>query len=363
MPAVNVQDSAHTDPRLTACAKALRMSRPTLLVACMQLWSRVLAQGHARMRAELVAGALGRKVPQVTAVLGLYEIGDVSDGVVDLAPLGDLFGARHEAPAAGKPGKEQARRERHEREVLDAIGAKTLERQEIASMVKRRKSVTLDLIRSMLETGVIEEVGSGIRVPVPVPVPVGNQDSGSGSGSAPSPFSPPTPPSYTPTPENNTHRAGACEAGSGQQPVTSSPGSGVYGRLYERWSAVVARRAPPGAVRDLGSIAVLHTIRETVQHPLLRDQPPEELERALDLLGVQCQAKADAGEDDPWWLLRSAWQPRVLADALAMPDEKTARTRATRGRSGPRGRNAPRPGVKSAPNEAYETKGIGECEI
>jgi hypothetical protein len=149
--------------------------------------------------------------------------------------------------------------------------------------------------------------------PVPVPVPV------------PPNLSPPAP-------------AGAHAYGPEPKPDAAT-GTGLYTRLYEQHRAVVDRHAPAGAVRDLGPIAVLHTIREAVQHPLLRDQSPEELERALDLLGVQCQAKADAGEDDPWWLLRSAWQPRVLADAIAMPDVATAKTRATRGRSGPRGRD------------------------
>jgi hypothetical protein len=112
--------------------------------------------------------------------------------------------------------------------------------------------------------------------------------------------------------------------------------------LYVHWQIVVDRHAPAGAVKDPGSMAVLHVIREALHHPLLRQCSPEELERALDLLGIQCQAKADAGEDDPWSLLRNAWHPRVLADALAMPDEETARVRATkRSRAAARPQNLP----------------------
>lgn len=178
------------------------------------------------------------------------------------------------------------------------------------------------------------------------------------SREVPAQFAPPVPVPVPVPPNTTTPPAGMGAHAYGPEQPQASAGTGLFSRLYERHRAVVARHAPARAVRDLGSMAVLHTIREAVQHPLLRDQPPEELERALDLLGVQCQAKADAGEDDPWWLLRNAWSPRVLVDALAMPDERTARTRATRGRSGPRGRGAPRPGSRTAAQEDYTTEDL-----
>lgn len=145
-----------------------------------------------------------------------------------------------------------------------------------------------------------------------------------------------------PVPLNNTHPAGARVRSGKAEHHAGSTGTGLYTRLYEYHRSVVSRYAPAGALRDLGPVAVLHTIRETLLHPLLRERTPEDLERGLETLGVQAKAKADAGEDDPWWPLRSAWSPRVLADALAMPDEQTAKMRAVkRPRGDTRGGGAP----------------------
>lgn len=158
-----------------------------------------------------------------------------------------------------------------------------------------------------------------------------------------------------PVPLNNTHPAGARVRSGEAEHHSGSTGTGLYTRLYEYHRSVVSRYAPVGALRDLGPVAVLHTIRETLLSPLLRERTPEELERGLEMLGVQAKAKADAGEDDPWWPLRSAWSPRVLADALAMPDEQTAKTRAVkRLRGGPRGGGGPMPPPTSQPPNSHE---------
>lgn len=328
MPAVNVQDSAHTDPRLTACARALRMSRPALLVSCMQLWGRVLSQGRAVMRVELVAGALGKRPAAVGAALGLYELATVDGDLLDLTPMADMFGGPPGAVAertdAGADTKLQARRDRVAREVLDALGNDTLTRRELAAKVCRRRSLTLDVVRELVAAGSLAAEGQSVRVavpssvtesaPVPTEVPVRNSKNGSGSGSVPSPFSPPTPPSYTPTLENPS------------PPGARDPGQ--FTRLYAKLNTVVATVAPQGAVRLLGAVNVLHSIRECLNHPAIREQGEADIERALELLGVQAKAKADAGDPDPWWLLENAWSPGVLEKALKCRDEDTARRRA-----------------------------------
>ena len=130
-------------------------------------------------------------------------------------------------------------------------------------------------------------------------------------------------------------------------------GLGVFTRLYEKHVAVVANVAPKGTVKLLGAVNVLHKIRECLNHPSIREQEPAAIERALELIGVQAKAKADAGESDPWWLLENAWSPGVLEKALACRDEDTARVRAVRGsRSG----RKERPGTVEGKQEDYTTE-------
>jgi hypothetical protein len=294
MAAVLVQDSAYTDPRLTACARALRMSRPALLVAVMQLWSRVQAQGHARLRVELVAGAMGKRPPAVSAAFGLYELAVADGDVIDLSPLEDLFG--DVAAVAAAPSEHGTIRER-ERE------KKRRQRE------RQRDNHELSLGTDGGQTG---DNGGDSRGHVP--------------GTTPSPFSPPTTPPNTPSPKIPPPRAHLRDLGQ----TDAGSGLGQYTRLYEKHRAVVAAIAPAGAVKLLGAVNVLHASRECLNHPSIREQGQAEIERALELLGVQAKAKADAGETDPWWLLENAWSPGVLEKALKCGDEATARHRAVR---------------------------------
>jgi hypothetical protein len=290
MPPVSVHESAYTDPRMTACARALRMSRPALLVAVMQIWSRVQAQGHARLRVELVAGAIGKRPPAVSAAFGLYELAVVDGDVLDLEPLGDLFG--DVATVAAAPSENDGSRER-ERD------KKRRQRE------RQRDSYELSPGTNGGQTG---------------------DNDGDRRGHVPNTPSPKIPP-----PRAHLRDPGPADAGSGL---------GQYTQLYEKHRAVVAAAAPAGAVKLLGAVNVLHSIRECLNHPAIREQGQADIERALELLGVQAKAKADAGEADPWWLLENAWSPGVLEKALKCRDEETARHRAVRRQSGPQPRQA-----------------------
>jgi hypothetical protein len=316
MPAVKVQDGAYTDPRLTACARALRMSRPALLVAVMQLWSRVQAQGHTRLRVELVAGAMGKRPPAVSAAFGLYELAVADGDVLDLDPLGDLFG---DVPfAVSDPSENDSSRER-ERE------KKRRQRE------RRRGNQDLSPGTDGGQTGDNDGDGRG-HVP----------------GTTPSPFPPPTTPPNTPSPKIPPPRAHLRDPGQ----ADAGSGLGQYTQLYEKHRAVVAAVAPAGAVKLLGAVNVLHSIRECLNHPAIREQGQAEIERALELLGVQAKAKANAGETDPWWLLENAWSPGVLEKALKCRDEETARQRAVRSSRGGPGRQVPLP--TSQPPASHE---------
>jgi hypothetical protein len=300
MPAVNVRESAHTDPRLTACARALRMSRPALLVAVMQLWSRVQAQGHTRLRVELVAGAMGKRPPAVSAAFGLYELAVADGDVLDLDPLGDLFG---DVPAVVSSAAENGSSREREREKKRRQRERQRDNQDLSPGT---------------DGGQTRDNDGDSRGHVP--------------GTSPSPFPPPTTPPNTPSPKIPPPRAhlrdpGQAEAGSGL---------GQYTRLYEKQRAVIEAVAPAGAVKLLGAVNVLHSIRECLHHPAISEQSEAAIERALELLGVQAKAKADAGETDPWWLLENAWSPGVLEKALKCGDEATARHRAVRRNQGPR---------------------------
>ena len=145
--------------------------------------------------------------------------------------------------------------------------------------------------------------------------------------------------------------AGARDPGSTEQRYGVRHGSDVFSQLYERHRAVVASVAPKGAVKLLGAVNVLHKIRECLNHPSVREQDQAAIERALELLGVQAKAKADAGESDPWWLLENAWSPGVLEKALACRDEDTARMRAVKR---PRGGGGPMPPPTSQPPNSHE---------
>jgi hypothetical protein len=148
---------------------------------------------------------------------------------------------------------------------------------------------------------------------------------------------------------------GARDPGGTEQRYGLRHGSGVFSTLYEKHVAVVASVAPRGAVKLLGAVNVLHKIRECLNHPAIREQEPAAIERALELLGVQAKAKADAGEADPWWLLENAWSPGVLEKALACRDEDTARQRAVRrSRHGAAQQHMPLPvSQPPAPHEVF----------
>jgi hypothetical protein len=133
-------------------------------------------------------------------------------------------------------------------------------------------------------------------------------------------------------------------------------------RLYRYWRAVSDRCAPAGSVRDPGEMAGRDRVLRALNHPELRKVSAERIEKALDVVGIQCEEKAKAGDADPWSLLASAWSPGVLVAALECPDEKTARQRAVR-RSQGKPSPGSRPGVKTGPNASYRDRGIGECEI
>lgn len=166
-----------------------------------------------------------------------------------------------------------------------------------------------------------------------------------------------TPPDQT-RPEEQTHTPRAPVRSISTEHPAPSTDSDVYTRLYEYSRGVVRRHGADKLVKDPGPLAGRHRVREALQHPELREATPEQVEQALTVLGVQAQAKAEAGEDDPWWPLRSAWSPRVLAEALAMPDEKTARQRALR-KSGSK-RRGERPGVVTGAQEDYTTEDLPE---
>lgn len=144
----------------------------------------------------------------------------------------------------------------------------------------------------------------------------------------------------------------------GPEEPQASPGNGLYGRVYEHWAATIARVVPPGQVRVLGPQNVLHEIRECLNHKRVHGAPEADVLRAIDILAVESQARAEAGEAKPWWALEKAWSPGVLREALTTVDAVEARTRATRGRSGPRGRGAPRPGSRTAAQEDYTTEDL-----
>lgn len=131
----------------------------------------------------------------------------------------------------------------------------------------------------------------------------------------------------------------------------------VYVELHA-YHIAICNRVAPGKVRDLGPHATRHKISETLHHELIREASIPEIKAALDVLGVEAQAKHDAGDQNPWWLLRDAWSPRVLSRALSMPDAETARMEATTRaqasskRTGPIARSVP-PNDASAFTEDY----------
>jgi hypothetical protein len=120
-----------------------------------------------------------------------------------------------------------------------------------------------------------------------------------------------------------------------------NPGQ-LVDELFAHHLAVCESSAPAAQLKRPTLLATRHVILEAINHPRIREASPEELKRAIDTLAIQGKAKADAGDDDPWWPLRSAWSPGVLADALAMPDEQTARTRAVKRSQGSKHNGQPR---------------------
>lgn len=102
--------------------------------------------------------------------------------------------------------------------------------------------------------------------------------------------------------------------------------------LYEHWRQACERYSP-GEIRDPGPMAGRHRVQEALNHPELRQAGTGAIKHALNMLAIQAMAKRDAGEQNPSWPLRKAWSPAVMADALDIPDEQTARERAIRPRA------------------------------
>ena len=110
MPPVNVQDSALTDPRLTAAARALKISRWALFGQLICVWSRVTQRGSAVMPVAQVAAAIGRSAEKTVDALVDAELAELTMlGNLDLELMRSLYGdfewyseERGRASAGGK---------------------------------------------------------------------------------------------------------------------------------------------------------------------------------------------------------------------------------------------------------------------
>ncbi len=103
--------------------------------------------------------------------------------------------------------------------------------------------------------------------------------------------------------------------------------------LYQAWRQIIADiEAERGTihVRDPGPMAGPYRANEALSHPELAALSDRQVKHGLALLAEECKAKADAGEEDPWRLLESAWSPRVLRRALDAGTPERARKRAVK---------------------------------
>jgi hypothetical protein len=399
MPPVNVQDSAHSDTRLSACARALRMSRPGLLGNLIGVWSRVTEVGSAVMRANQVAAALHRRVELVVAALVDAELAlELEGGLLDLEPLRSIYGdyewylesqgrpasgGRARATAAQREGGRFVAREWN-RELPDALAGLggTAHIADLAEAVGSQPKTIRPHLRLLVDGGTLVDLGHGRfttgagasadqrPVPEPGPAPVPAPTSAT-STTAISPAIAHESIAAQARANARDQRRPAPDTGAGTSadqrptpalvpapPTAAAPAYERCERLYRFWLAVVAESK--AKVRDPGPLAGHDQVLRAVNTAMLAGASEEDLRRGLELLGVQCRARLDAGIPDPWWPLQYAWTPEVLKRAMDCQDEATARERAlrlSRG-SGSGGRRGGTGGVRTAPNEHYETKDV-----
>lgn len=101
-----------------------------------------------------------------------------------------------------------------------------------------------------------------------------------------------------------------------------------YSSLYEQWDAT-GRQHCGDSWRSPGELAGRHRIREALNHPELAGRTDNDIRHGLAMLRAECEERASLGQDDAWRWYRQAWTPRVLSSACDIPDEATARNRAS----------------------------------
>ena len=372
MPQVTVKDCAHIDPRLRLAGRLLKLHHERLGWRLIQLWSLATARNSPLIAEAIVGAALGKSEADVAHALITAELAESVDGCLDLSPMQTMFGdckwlhnKKGTAPAGGQvraataerapDGTFAALRDR----ILDRLQERSYKRADLVESLKARKAYVLSTVRELLADGVIAEDGgilslapAGSRFPVPGTEPrEPGREPGTesrepirepGTGTAPEPvpgsgFREPASAlalalALAPAPAlacESDARTRAREPGTGnREPAIASARPDRYSVLFEQWDAI-GRDKCGGAWRSPGELAGRHRIREALNHPELAGRTDDDIRHGLAMLRAECAERARLGQSDAWCWYRKAWQPRVLSAACDIPDEATARNRAS----------------------------------
>lgn len=348
--AISVDPMAFVDVRFDALAKALRCGRDSALVRMMRVWHMCTELETDRLSSALLGPALRCKPDRVAGILEAVELGELVDEQLvrirgtNEKRTGWKSTQRERAEASGT-----ARARDLEAEILASLAeCPASSRNEVVGRLRARRANVYKAFSRLWDSGTIVRDGSGMVVPAEP----GNSSRNNLEQFPEQPV--PQPPTPTPTPRNTLAGVPAPaqeqfpeqvtgrdqeQGNTGDEPPSIQPTTTVdrYTRLYEHWRRVVTHER--AKVRDPGHIAGRVAVHGALAAPELAGVTDAEVEHGLSMLGVQASALAQEGEQDPWWLLSSAWSPKVLRAAIDVPDTKTARARALRrNKSGNKGR-------------------------
>lgn len=345
--AISVDPLAFIDVRFDALAKSLRCSRDSALVRMMRVWHMCTELETDRLSAALLGPALRCKPERAPGILEACELGEVvDDDVVRIRGTNEKRtgwkGTQRERAEA--PARLDGPRDL-EAEIVASVAAKPAKSgNEIVRRLGARRATVLRAFNKLWDSGTLVRDGSGmVVVPGSDAGGSGNQQSGSGNQVVPPPPTPsPSPrnplagvpaharePVPVPAGEPEPHPRNAPAAlARAAESIQSEPSHDRYLTLYKAWRAIVEREG--AKARDPGPVAGRSAVHAALAAPELAGVTDAEVEHGLDMLGVQARALDQTGSRDPWWLLSSAWSPRVLRAAIDVPDERTARARALR---------------------------------